>query len=400
MKNILLCVTGSIAAYKVADLLRLLQQENKNIKIIATSSALDFVSELTLKTLSHNQLCTDNNSTGLEHINLSRWADIIVVAPLTANTLAKISGGFADNLLTQTILAADTDKIYIAPAMNTQMWHNKIVQKNLKKVLKNNKFHLIAPIKDTLACGEYGIGKMAEIKDVVKIIIKKKQQGLKGKKIIITAGATIEPIDSVRFLSNYSSGKMAYAIVSDCLNQGAEVLIVEGKTDNLPNPAIDKQSKKRLKIIKINTAEQMFNKVMENIKTCDIFISVAAVVDYSPVNPATNKIKKTNKNIQIELKPNVDILKEVASLSDRPFCVGFAAETENLQKNATAKLKNKKLDLLVANDVSKKDIGFASDDNAVTLFYGKETKKLPKNKKTIIAQQTINTMILLYKQQK
>jgi phosphopantothenoylcysteine decarboxylase / phosphopantothenate---cysteine ligase len=383
-QNILIGITGGIAAYKIPQLVRGLQQEGCVVKIITTTSALAFVSKITLQVLGHKQLYTDENSSFLEHIELARWADKIIVAPLSANTLAKITYGLTDNLLLQTIMACRV-KVYMFPAMNTQMWQNHILQKNIKKLKKNPQFKLVAPVKGELACGESGKGKMPDPDKIIKILLKKNQP-LKGKKIIITAGATIEPIDAVRFISNHSSGKMAYSLANNATDMGADVLVIEARVDK--NLTLND----RCKIIKVQTARQMYQKTMDNIKNTDIFIAVAAVADFSPIFVSEQKIKKTDENLLIECKRNIDILTEVASLADKPFCIGFAAETHNLEKNAKQKLVAKNIDMLVANNVANKDIGFNSDKNEVTIFSCNKQRKIPKDDKDKIATKILQEM--------
>lgn len=359
MKNIVLGVTGSIAAYKAAEIIRLLVKNNFNVKVIMTNHAKEFIHSNTLATLSHNPVYDqtfDAAHSPMMHIDLAKWADIILIAPATASIIAKISAGFADDLLS-TVCLATTAKIIIAPAMNKIMWENNFVQKN---ILNLNKFgcEILSPDKGEQACGDFGEGRMQSSENIVDYVINKNNQPLKGKIIVITAGPTIEPIDPVRYISNYSSGKMGYCLADACYELGAKVILISGPTA-LSKPIVHD-------FISIITADDMYHAVMENISQADIFISCAAVADYKPKQISDHKIKKSSSEFVLELTQTKDILKAVSMLSKKPFTVGFALESNDLIANAKIKLANKQLDVIIANQVCESSSPFNSDENAVT----------------------------------
>ena len=385
-KNILLCVTGGIAAYKAAELVRLLKTSNAFVKVLMTKSAQEFITPLTMQALSGEKVHTDLLSTEAEaamgHIELAKWCDLIVIAPCSANSLSKIAEGRGDDLLSAVCLATES-KIFIAPAMNQAMWKDKRTQKNLSKSIKAG-LNVIGPASGEQACGDVGDGRMTEPTDIVSEVEKTFEKGLlTGKKVIITAGPTQEMIDPVRYISNKSSGKMGFSLAEEVKNQGALVTLISGPV-NLKTP-------EKVKRHDVLSADEMKTKVEELIEDCDIFISAAAVSDFKPKEIYKNKIKKkgNEKHLNLKMDKNSDILKVISEKNLNLKTVGFAAETENLLSNAKKKLSQKKLDLIVANDVSNKDIGFDSDENEVTLITKKEQKKIKKASKKIVSKKIV-----------
>ena len=385
-KNILLCVTGGIAAYKAAELVRLLKTSNAFVKVLMTKSAQEFITPLTMQALSGEKVHTDLLSTEAEaamgHIELAKWCDLIVIAPCSANSLSKIAEGRGDDLLSAVCLATESE-IFIAPAMNQAMWKDKRTQKNLSKSIKAG-LNIIGPASGEQACGDVGDGRMTEPADIVSEVEKTLEKGLlTGKKVIITAGPTQEMIDPVRYISNKSSGKMGFSLAEEVKNQGALVTLISGPV-NLKTP-------EKVKRHDVLSADEMKLKVEELIEDCDIFIAAAAVSDFKPKEIYKNKIKKneTEKHLNLKLDKNSDILKVISEKNLNLKTVGFAAETENLLSNAKKKLSQKKLDLIVANDVSNKDIGFDSDENEVTLITKKEQKKIKKASKKIVSKKIV-----------
>ena len=385
-KNILLCVTGGIAAYKAAELVRLLKTSNAFVKVLMTKSAQEFITPLTMQALSGEKVHTDLLSTEAEaamgHIELAKWCDLIVIAPCSANSLSKIAEGRGDDLLSAVCLATES-KIFIAPAMNQAMWKDKRTQKNLSKSIKAG-LNVIGPASGEQACGDVGDGRMTEPTDIVSEVEKTLEKGLlTGKKVIITAGPTQEMIDPVRYISNKSSGKMGFSLAEELKNQGALVTLISGPV-NLKTP-------EKVKRHDVLSADEMKLKVEELIEDCDIFIAAAAVSDFKPKEIYKNKIKKneTEKHLNLKMDKNSDILKVISEKNLNLKTVGFAAETENLLSNAKKKLSQKKLDLIVANDVSNKDIGFDSDENEVTLITKKEQKKIKKASKKIVSKKIV-----------
>ncbi len=385
-KNILLCVTGGIAAYKAAELVRLLKTSNAFVKVLMTKSAQEFITPLTMQALSGEKVHTDLLSTEAEaamgHIELAKWCDLIVIAPCSANSLSKIAEGRGDDLLSAVCLATES-KIFIAPAMNQAMWKDKRTQKNLSKSIKAG-LNVIGPVSGEQACGDVGDGRMTEPTDIVSEVEKTLEKGLlTGKKVIITAGPTQEMIDPVRYISNKSSGKMGFSLAEEVKNQGALVTLISGPV-NLKTP-------EKVKRHDVLSADEMKLKVEELIEDCDIFISAAAVSDFKPKEIYKNKIKKkeNEKHLNLKMDKNSDILKVISEKNLNLKTVGFAAETENLLSNAKKKLSQKKLDLIVANDVSNKDIGFDSDENEVTLITKKEQKKIKKASKKIVSKKIV-----------
>jgi len=385
-KNILLGVTGGIAAYKSAEIVRGLKKARSSVRVVMTQSAEEFITPLTLQALSGNPVSTDlldvEAEAAMGHIELARWADAILIAPATANTLAKLSSGRADDLLSSITLAFD-GPIGLAPAMNQAMWKDERTQSNIQN-LEHKNFSLYGPGSGEQACGDVGLGRMLEPSEIIELFASLFEAGtMSNKSILITAGPTQEPIDPVRYLTNRSSGKMGYALAEAAVEAGAQVTLVSGPV-NIEPPA-------RCNLVSVKTAEEMHEAVMHHIKKKDIYIGTAAVADYSPTKVEGSKIKKDRSNspLVLEMKENKDILKEVSELEDKPYMVGFAAETDDLLENARKKLETKKLDLIIANDVSDKSIGFDSNENEVTLITSSEELLLDRDSKKKIAKKIL-----------
>ncbi|WP_313756619.1 bifunctional phosphopantothenoylcysteine decarboxylase/phosphopantothenate--cysteine ligase CoaBC [Tissierella sp.] len=365
-KTIILGVTGGIAVYKAADIVSRLKKLHANVEVIMTEGAAEFVTPLTFQTMSgnvvHREMFSEITNYDVEHISLAQKADIILIAPATANTIGKIANGIADNLLT-TVVMASTAKIVFAPAMNTKMYQNPIVKDNMEK-LKKLGYKFIQPAVGMLACGDYGEGKMAEPVDIVEYIVDSfVKKDLFGKKIVITAGPTMEPLDPVRYMTNHSSGKMGYSIAKEAVTRGAEVVLISGPTSITPPSGVE--------LIKVKTTEDMLNAVDKYFDSCDVLIKSAAPVDYRPETVSSTKIKKKeNEEDELIIKyvKNPDIAAHFGEQKKNQVMVGFAAETNNLDEYAMEKLKKKNLDFIVANDVTKEGAGFNSDTNIVTII--------------------------------
>ncbi len=367
-KHIIIGITGGIAAYKSADLTRRLIEAGADVRIMMTTAATEFVTPLTFQALSGHPVFFDNendSSNGMQHIELARWADAIVIAPASANTIAKLAQGRADNMLTTTCLASEAIK-YFAPAMNRVMWDDLSTQANCKKLVDKN-WPQLGPASGLQACGETGEGRMLEVSDILTALARGFKSGLlQGLNLVVTAGPTFEAIDPVRFIGNRSSGRMGYAIASAALEAGANVTLISGPSHLTPP--------EDSAFIAVESAAEMQNAVMSKMDNCHIYISTAAVSDYRVKNVAPQKIKKTEDTLTLELSRNDDIISVVASHKNRPYVVGFAAETENVTDNAKQKLLRKNLDMIVANDVSgttdgEADIGFNSEYNALHAFW-------------------------------
>lgn len=366
-KNIIVGVTGGIAVYKVVDVVSRLKKQKANVEVIMTGNATKFVSPLTFQTLSQNQVYVDMfkepRNYDVEHISLAEKADLFLVAPGTANVIGKIANGIADDFLTTTVMATKS-KVIFAPAMNTNMYLNPIVQKNIS-YLKELGYEFIKPGIGLLACQTYGEGRMAEPIDIIEYIIDSfYKKDLIGKKIVITAGPTIEPLDPVRYMTNHSSGKMGYKIAKEAQRRGAEVVLITGPTGLKPP--------KDVEVIRINTTMEMFNAVEEQFDTCQVLIKAAAPLDYKPEKVSDVKIKKKEgqkDELNIKYIRNPDIAAHFGRLKKDQITVGFAAETNNLLQYAKKKLKEKNFDFIVANDVSKDGAGFKSDTNIVTIIH-------------------------------
>ena len=390
-KKILFIICGGISAYKSLETIRLFKKKNAEIKTILTKNAKEFVTPLSVASLSQGKVYDDlfnlENETEMDHISLSRWADVIIVAPATANTITKLSQGSSEDLASTVILASNK-QIFVAPAMNVRMWEHPSTKNNLEK-LKKYGYKFIGPVIGDMACGEYGEGKMSEPKDILDRISIYLSELSKLKKIraIVTAGPTIEYIDPVRFISNKSSGKQGYEIAKSLSKRGFDTTLISGPT----NLDIDE----KVKLIKVETAEEMFKATQENLPT-DIAIFTAAVADFK-TSKKDSKIKKKD-TLTINLEQNIDILNYISNHNSmRPkLVIGFAAETDNLNKNALTKLKNKNCDWIVANDVSKNDRGFNNDYNEVTIHYKDKLKtkeKISLRKKSEISEEIVDRVV-------
>ena len=385
-KHILLCVTGGIAAYKAAEIIRLFKSSGSNVRVLMTKAAQEFITPLTMQALSGNQVHVDLLDTEAEaamgHIELAKWSDAILIAPCSANSISRLAAGKGDDLMTAVCLAAEC-KIYFAPAMNQAMWADSRTQKNYQ-VLKKNNFISIGPNSGEQACGDEGYGRMSEPQEIVSEVATNFSEGLlAGKKILITAGPTREKIDPVRYISNRSSGKMGFSIAEAARDEGGLVSLISGPVSlKTPN---------EIKRINVESADEMFNEVNKVVNNFDFFISTAAVADFKPEKIENQKIKKEKKsnNLSMELIENKDILKSISLKKEDLKVIGFAAETQDVVKNAKKKLNEKKLDLIIANDVSDSSIGFDSDENEVYLITKKIEKKIEKISKKKLSRSII-----------
>jgi phosphopantothenoylcysteine decarboxylase/phosphopantothenate--cysteine ligase len=365
-KFITMGVTGSIAAYKAVELVRLLKKKGADVQVIMTKSACEFIKPLTFQVVSRNPVITDMFEKPyyweVEHVALADKADLFLVAPATANIIAKIAAGIADDMLSSTILATRA-KVLIVPAMNVHMYENPVTQKNIS-YLRSLGFEIMEPAEGALACGYAGKGRFPEPGEILKRIeaLMGKPRDFQNKKILVTAGPTREPIDPVRYISNRSSGKMGYALAEAAVLRGGNVVLISGPT-NLEPPA------GLYKFIPVETAREMQKAVLENFSWADVIIKAAAVADYRPKNYSTEKIKKRDGEMNLELVKNPDILQELGEKKTTQVLIGFAAETEDLEENAAKKLNNKKLDFIVVNDVTQEGAGFGSDTNIVKIIH-------------------------------
>ena len=386
--NILLIVSGGIAAYKSIDLCSSLVKKGNSVKVVLTKNAENFVTQLPFQTLTKNRIYTSTfeeiDENEIQHIDLTKWADKIVVAPATANLISKFANGIADDLATSLMLAVrDVTKVYIVPAMNTFMYRNPIIQENMNKLIKLG-FKFVEPDSGLLACGDVGEGKFPSIYKIESFIFHEDEQDLKGKKVLVTAGPTKEFIDPFRCLTNPSTGKMGISIANECARRGAEVILVS----SVDNSSISNNVKK----VKITSTNDMFEAVKNNFKDCNFIIKAAAVSDYTPVQVFDTKVKKQEGNLTIEFQRTQDILKYVGdNKREGQKVIGFAAETNNLIEYAKEKIVKKNLDYIVANDISKKDIGFGSDDNEVYIIDRHDNiKKIDKSNKNNIAKAIVD----------
>ena len=384
-QNILLGITGGIAAYKIPELIRRLKDEGAQVRVILTKGGEAFVTPMTLQAVSgeevHSELLDTQAEAGMGHIQLAKWADIVMIAPASANTLAKLAHGFADDLLS-TVCLATAAPLLLAPAMNQQMWQHPAVKANMQR-LSEQGVKAIGPESGSQACGDVGAGRMSEPHQIKTFIIEQLQDSvskpLAGVRLTITAGPTREAIDPVRYISNHSSGKMGFALAQSAAKLGAEVTLIAGP--------VDLQTPTGVKRLDVESAQEMLEAALAN--PSDIFIGCAAVADYRVANIAEHKIKKNAQSgaPQLELIENPDILKTIAEQNPAPMCVGFAAETRDVETYAIDKLKRKKLALIIANDVSNSDIGFNSDNNAAVVLSADERVVFEQQSKTSLAHQ-------------
>jgi len=383
-RHILLGITGGIAAYKAAELTRRLQNLGATVRVVMTSAAQQFITPLTLQALSGNPVHTDLLDPAAEaamgHIELARWADLVVVAPASADFIARLAHGHADDLLS-TLCLATPAPIAIAPAMNQGMWRDTSTQANIA-LLRERQVHLWGPADGEQACGDIGPGRMLEPDQLAQLAADVfPSRLLDGKRVLITAGPTREAIDPVRYISNHSSGKMGFALAQAAIDAGAQVMLIAGP--------VALETPKHATRIDVESAQQMYDAVMERAHDCDIFIAAAAVADYRPTVVAANKIKKQHDEMTLTLVRNPDIVSAVAQLQPKPFTVGFAAETHNVDDYARDKLERKNLDLIIANNVAQPGIGFNSDNNAVTALWRDGELQIGERSKTLIARELI-----------
>lgn len=391
-RQILLGITGGIAAYKAAELLRRLQDCGADVRVVMTPAATEFITPLTLQALSghpvHTALLDPEAESGMGHIELARWADLVLVAPASADFMARLAQGQGNDLLSAVCLATSTS-ICLAPAMNQAMWKNPATQANAD-TLRQRGIKLWGPADGLQACGDTGPGRMLEVEDLLSKVAGQFDTGLlAGKRVLITAGPTREAIDPVRYISNHSSGKMGFALARACADAGAITTLVAGPVAQL--------SPTRVERIDVTSAQDMFDAVMSRVEAADILIAAAAVADYRPANISPAKIKKTSTDTMVlELVKNPDIVASVAALPAGPFTVGFAAETESVEQYARDKMQRKKLDMIIANDVSRTDIGFGSDDNAAMVFWPSGQAEYNKMSKAQLSKKLVEKLAELF----
>ena len=382
-KTVVIGVSGGIAVYKTLDVVSRLRKLGVNVNVIMTKSATEFVTPLSFQSLSQNyvvcDMFEDPKTWDVEHISLAKRADVFLIAPATANVIGKIANGIADDMLTTTVMATKAT-VLIAPAMNTNMYENPILQRNIN-TLKELGYNFVEPESGRLACGDTGKGKLASPETIVDEVVKllSKGQDLKGKSIIVTAGPTVESIDPMRYITNRSTGKMGYSIAKEAIERGADVTLITGPTNLTPPQNLKK-------LVKIESAKDMYEAVLANLDENDVVIKSAAVADYKPKNYSNKKIKKSDDDLVIELDRNKDIAQEIGKIKNNKILVGFAAETNDLIENASLKIKKKNLDFIVANDLTKEGAGFGVDTNIVKII-DKEGNitEYPKMKKEEVA---------------
>ena len=386
-RRILLGISGGIAAYKSAELVRLLKRAGADVRVIMTSGAMEFMTPLTMQALSgnpvHHALLDPEAEAGMGHIELAKWADLILIAPASANLLSRLAQGMGNDLLTTVCLATDAP-LCIAPAMNQAMWRDPMTQANVARLQKshNKKLTVIGPDAGEQACGDVGPGRMMEPELIAAEVANMFESGaLAGVSVVITAGPTREAIDPVRYISNHSSGKMGYALAAAARDAGARVTLISGPV-NIPAP-------ERVRMVNVTSALDMFNAAKSELEHGQVFIASAAVADYRLASVAPQKVKKSTDTLSLELVKNPDIIAMVAAHDPHPFTVGFAAETQDVERYARGKLESKNLDVIIANDVSRSDIGFNSDDNAVSVFWPEGQQRFDTMNKHTLARELI-----------
>ena len=391
-KTVILGVSGSIAAYKIANLASMLVKLKCDVHVIMTKNATNFIHPITFETLTGNKCLVDtfdrNFQYSVEHVALAKRADVVMIAPATANVIAKLTYGLADDMLTTTVLACTCKKI-VAPAMNTRMYQNKIVQENLRK-LASNDFEVIAPAVGMLACKDIGEGKLPDEKLLLEYILREItcEKDMEGMKVLVTAGPTMEAVDPVRYITNHSTGKMGYAIARVCMLRGADVTLVTGQT-TIPKPPF-------VNIIDVTSAREMYETVKANYEDKQIIVKAAAVADYRPQSVSTEKVKKTEGNMVLELEKTDDILKFLGEHRTKgQFLCGFSMETQNMLENSRAKLQKKNLDMVVANNLRQEGAGFGTDTNVVTIITENEEISLDKMSKEEAAGRIMDEILRL-----
>lgn len=389
-KTVILGVSGSIAAYKIANLASMLVKHHCNVHVIMTKNATNFIHPITFETLTNNRCLVDtfdrNFQYNVEHVSLAKQADMVLIAPATANVIAKLAHGLADDMLTTTTLACNCKKI-VSPAMNTQMYDNPITQDNIQ-TLKHYGFEVIEPAVGMLACGDVGAGKMPEPEVLLDYILKEIacEKDLAGKNVLVTAGPTMEALDPVRFITNHSTGKMGYAIAKNAMLRGANVTLVTGPTNIKKPPFVN--------IVKIKSAKEMFDAVTSCFAEQDIVIKAAAVADYRPATVSDKKVKKSDDALSIELERTADILKHLGKhKKEGQFLCGFSMETENMLENSRAKLEKKNLDMIIANNLKQKGAGFGTDTNIITMITKTEEKELDIMSKDDVAKVILDNIL-------
>ena len=392
-KTVVIGVSGGIAVYKTLDVISRLRKLGVNVYVIMTKSATEFVTPLSFQSLSQNyvvcDMFEDPKTWDVEHISLAKRADVFLIAPATANVIGKMANGISDDMLTTTVMATKA-KVLIAPAMNTNMYENPIVQRNIG-ILKDLGYNFVDPESGRLACGDTGKGKLASPETIVEEVVKllSKEQDLKGTSIVVTAGPTVESIDPMRYITNRSTGKMGYSIAKEAIERGADVTLITGPTNLTPPQNLKK-------LIKIESANDMYEAVLENLEENDVVIKSAAVADYKPNNYSNKKIKKSDEDLFIQLDRNKDIAQEIGKIKNNKILVGFAAETNDLIENASLKIKKKNLDFIVANDLTKEGAGFGVDTNIVKIIdKNGNITEYPKMKKDEVANVILDKIKLL-----
>ena len=392
-KRILVGITGGVAAYKGAELVRQLRRHGADVRVVMTKNACKFITPLSLQALSGHSVAVASldyqTEHAMGHISLARWAELLLIAPASANCIARLSHGIADDLLS-TVCLATRSPLYICPAMNSAMWENPATQENIAR-LKKRAIHILTPATGIQACGEEGIGRLQEPAEIIATINNAFcQRSLDGLNIMVTAGPTHEPIDPLRYISNRSSGRMGYTIAQAAWEMGATVSLISGPVDLSPPAAVD--------LVKIATAAEMFTQVMGQLADKHIFIATAAVADYCCTRIAAQKIKKAQPNMQLELERTTDILAAVAATQCPPFTVGFSAETERVTEYSRAKMRDKKVNMIAANQVGKNQ-GMGTTDNALTVFWNDGMQTIPKMPKDRLARELLQLVSKCYHQQ-
>lgn len=389
-KTVVLGVTGSIAAYKMANLTSMLVKQHADVYVLMTKNATNFIHPITFETLTNHKTLVDtfdrNFNYNIEHVSLAKKADVVLVAPASANVIGKIANGIADDMLTTTVMACKCKKL-IAPAMNTQMFENPIVQDNLKK-LEHYDMTVIQPDVGLLACKDVGAGKLPSEQVLMDYILReiRYEKDMAGKKVLVTAGPTVERIDPVRYISNHSTGKMGYAIARVAMERGADVTLISGPVSIAPPPFV--------RVVPVESAEDMFRAVQKNSEEADIIIKAAAVADYTPETVAAEKIKKSEDDSELKLVRTTDILKWLGEHRHAgQFLCGFSMETEHMLENSRAKLEKKKIDMIVANNLKVAGAGFGVDTNVVTIITKDDAQELPQMSKELVAEKLLDQIV-------